>query len=421
MVQPTTILTQSLFYHRPNMAENKIPSNFRETTKEMSKLIKIYHHLRNTDLSDRIPGNIKKTQEHLIKTITPTFPNAKTDLLKTGYALNWSYTSMQILQEHYQDLVDSSKIKLSKAPKEEWENSLEVAIKWAQKDIKRLSEATIKEASTHILDLLNPTQPTTSTSSQTEQIPIPNNPIQPETDRANSAQTSSSDNPIPSMAPPPQKKQKKDNEDIQTEPKPTHEKPPQPHTSTNTQVAPPKHLSNVLFQTHPHHGNKYRNWTLQPRRPFILMGDSNLSRLPFVNHTKVQVDCFPGANLSHAAHLLKNNTPTNDKVEKLILSFGINNRKISNKAHLQKDLQAMLTAAVTTSPNATIRIPLINHSEDLPEAIKGNIETLNALILQTGHQMPKIRAEIFNTLPDGIHWSPQTAVEILRYWRTFLF
>ena len=147
------------------MTDNKIPTTFRENTKIMAKLIKTYHHLQNTDPSGKTPRNIKRTQDQLVHTILPAFPNANTDLLKTANALNWSHTSIQILNEHYQSIIKGLTTLLSEAPKDDWENSLKVAIKWAKKDTKRISEDTIKIASTHILDFL---QPAISTSTQTE-------------------------------------------------------------------------------------------------------------------------------------------------------------------------------------------------------------------------------------------------------------
>jgi hypothetical protein len=120
-----------------------------------------------------------------------------------------------------------------------------------------------------------------------------------------------------------------------------------------------------LFTHHAHKGNNNLNWNLEPTRKIIVMGDSNMSRLPLIMDEWVQVDCFPGANLSQAVHLLKHNTPTSDAVEKVILSFGINDRNRGNTSLLDDSLRRLYSAAKATFPNALVHIPVINASRDL--------------------------------------------------------
>jgi len=65
-----------------------------------------------------------------------------------------------------------------------------------------------------------------------------------------------------------------------------------------------------LFCRHDHGGNKTLNWSLSPTRPVLIVGASNMGRLPLVLDPEVQVDCFPGARVSHALHLLRHRTPS---------------------------------------------------------------------------------------------------------------
>lgn len=115
-----------------------------------------------------------------------------------------------------------------------------------------------------------------------------------------------------------------------------------------------------LYQLHERNNDKPLSWELSPSRPILIIGESNMSRLPSIPDARIQVDCYPGANLNHARHLLRNNTPTSPTTAKVILSFGLNNRRQSNPAQLKKDLHGMLEAAKVTFPQAEIFIPIIN-------------------------------------------------------------
>lgn len=89
---------------------------------------------------------------------------------------------------------------------------------------------------------------------------------------------------------------------------------PQPSTSTyhapptNTHQPPRKRPGSLhvaaLFISHTSQGNKFHDWTLEPRRPWMILGDANLNWLPPIKDVRVQVDCFPGAMLAHGAHIL---------------------------------------------------------------------------------------------------------------------
>ncbi|MGL5293695.1 MAG: hypothetical protein ACRC9V_08040, partial [Aeromonas sp.] len=117
-------------------------------------------------------------------------------------------------------------------------------------------------------------------------------------------------------------------------------------------------------------GDKYGNWSLSPLRPFLIIGDSNVERLPGISDKRFQVVAYPGANLSHAAFILKHRTPVSPGVQKAILSFGINSREMTNFQYLKKLLIAILERAPDTFPNARIMIPLINFDQKLPQEDK---------------------------------------------------
>ena len=175
-----------------------------------------------------------------------------------------------------------------------------------------------------------------------------------------------------------------------------------------------------LRTRHNHHGNKYQVWTLKPSRPFLIMGDSNVDRLPHIEGSRVQVDSYPGALLAHAIHILKHKTPTSADTQTLILSFGINNKDQGNPTLIRKQLSRLLGAAMDTFPNATIHIPIINFSQDLSNRHKVNLNGLNKLIKDTGRSIPPLQKTNFATGRDWLHWTPDTGKAMAHHWLKYL-
>ncbi|MGL5128560.1 MAG: hypothetical protein ACRC7D_10460, partial [Aeromonas popoffii] len=83
---------------------------------------------------------------------------------------------------------------------------------------------------------------------------------------------------------------------------------------------------NLNMTRHPNTSRKMLTWQMSVKKPIILMGDSNLSRIPYMVNSQVQVDSFPGAKFLHVANVLQKLTP-NLQVQKVVLSVGINNRE----------------------------------------------------------------------------------------------
>ena len=204
-----------------------------------------------------------------------------------------------------------------------------------------------------------------------------------------------------------------------------------PRTTAGTQPGRSRPLSRSDFDLpsspplnqythHAHGGDKTNNWTLDPTRKTIIMGDSNIARLPTILDERIQVDCFPGANLSRALHLLKHKTPTTDTVERVILSFGINDKHRSNTSLLDNSLRKLWSAARATFPHAQIHIPVINTSNSLSNTHRANMNTLNQLIRAIPDHIPRLSRDQFHTDADNIHWTVQTGRNMWLHWRSFL-
>ena len=161
--------------------------------------------------------------------------------------------------------------------------------------------------------------------------------------------------------------------------------------------------------------DKCRNWNLTVHRPILIIGDSNTSRLPKIYNNRVQVDSYPGARLCHGLHILKK-TPKADQVQKVILSFGIDDRNAADPNTLKPHLAAIYRVAKEKFPNASIVIPIINYSKYLATKSKSTLMHLNRIIIGFPH-IPQMAEANFHTGRDNIQWTPKTAKKVLSHWR----
>lgn len=152
----------------------------------------------------------------------------------------------------------------------------------------------------------------------------------------------------------------------------------------------------------------------------MIIGDSNLSRFPKIWDPRIQVDSFPGAKISHAVYLLRNRKPPSPHVTKVILSFGLNDLNVTNPSHLREVLGALYRAGQATFPNATVHVPFINFSSNLPMQRQWNLKQINKLIKTFNSFIPQLEKAKFNTTTDAMHWTPETANNVSQYWGAFL-
>ncbi|MGH0186679.1 UNVERIFIED_CONTAM: hypothetical protein FKN15_022275 [Acipenser sinensis] len=71
--------------------------------------------------------------------------------------------------------------------------------------------------------------------------------------------------------------------------------------------------------------DKNIDWSLQTNKNILIIGDSNLHRIPDHTQSQIQIESYPGAKFLHAANHL-DKAKTDRGVTKVILSFGINNK-----------------------------------------------------------------------------------------------
>lgn len=159
------------------------------------------------------------------------------------------------------------------------------------------------------------------------------------------------------------------------------------------------------FTRHEHYGEKYRNWFLVPTRSILILGDSNMSRLPRIQDDRVQMDCYSGAQLAHACHLLRNKTRVSPQVGQVILGFGLNNRTQQNPALLTSLVKRLIMVTKATFPAARVQMLIVNRDEGLSHGVKVNIAQLNKIICETGMTIPGLQKQLFATVDDKINWT----------------
>ena len=164
---------------------------------------------------------------------------------------------------------------------------------------------------------------------------------------------------------------------------------------------------------------KLVDWELTVLKKWLILGDSNLSRIPAYSIPDLQIESYPGANFRHAQAIMAKAT-CNTVVEKVVLSFGLNCRGQKAKMTSVKQMQAALRTSKMQFPFSEIWIPVINFSSALPGSEQSSLRTLNAHILKNMPYLNKLEDKLFFTDSDNIHWTKTTAQTMLVHWSTIL-
>ena len=168
---------------------------------------------------------------------------------------------------------------------------------------------------------------------------------------------------------------------------------------------------------HPNSIRKIWDWELTIRKPIVIIGDSNISRIPRFADPRVQADSFPGATFHHLKGVVEK-LAQHPTVEKVVLSGGLNNCLLKQLALTSwKQLQQLLKMAERKFPNAILYVPIINYSDRLEKQQQILLDQLNQKILEQCNYLPEISKLRFHTLPrDPVHWTSETGNIIFNYW-----
>lgn len=164
---------------------------------------------------------------------------------------------------------------------------------------------------------------------------------------------------------------------------------------------------------------KMVDWTLSVNKKWLVVGDSNLARIPPFTIRDLQIDSYPGGNFRHAQAFISTAT-SQVTVEKVVLAFGINCRLQKPKQTAIKQMQAAVRAAKRQFPYSEIWVPVINFSTLLSSEERTNLQILNGHIERNMPFIPALDYKHFRTESDCVHWTKDTARAMLDHWATYL-
>lgn len=127
---------------------------FTHKVRIIHKIIKAAHHLKNVMGPDP-PPIIGKTTKELADFIKPASPTKSTLGLLEGNAKNWEYTTLLILQQHYEESMNNDILDLAEFPTLDWEGPYQIACNWARRNLgRRLKLETIQQVKVFLKESL---------------------------------------------------------------------------------------------------------------------------------------------------------------------------------------------------------------------------------------------------------------------------
>ncbi|KAJ8332391.1 hypothetical protein SKAU_G00425710 [Synaphobranchus kaupii] len=96
---------------------------FAEATRILFKIIQTTHHLQNTAVTGGKtvpPASLQRKMRELATLVRPASPTEDTMMKLAGNALNWLHTCMQILEEHYQEILQQLTERLKRIHLTNW-------------------------------------------------------------------------------------------------------------------------------------------------------------------------------------------------------------------------------------------------------------------------------------------------------------
>ena len=129
---------------------------------------------------------------------------------------------------------------------------------------------------------------------------------------------------------------------------------------------------------HPETNRELIDWFLEVEKRCLIVGDSNLSRIPEYSIPDLQIESYPGANFRHMQALFEiAHVPWDLVVQNVVIAAGINAKGQNIKETAVKQLQRALKMAKHRFPSAVIWVPLVNFSGNLSAMEQNNMKLLN--------------------------------------------
>ncbi|KAJ8335325.1 hypothetical protein SKAU_G00386680 [Synaphobranchus kaupii] len=141
---------------------------FAEATRILFKIIQTTHHLQNTAVTGGKtvpPASLQRKMRELATLVRPASPTEDTMMKLAGNALNWLHTCMQILEEHYQEILQQLTERLKRIHLRNWPEAFQVATRWARKKFGRKLHRTTLDIAERTITPTNTQRSTTNTVS----------------------------------------------------------------------------------------------------------------------------------------------------------------------------------------------------------------------------------------------------------------
>ncbi|KAF3844591.1 hypothetical protein F7725_007754, partial [Dissostichus mawsoni] len=161
--------------------------------------------------------------------------------------------------------------------------------------------------------------------------------------------------------------------------------------------------SSAIYACRYHLQKNKSDWFIQVTKPILILGDSNLARIPKHSNSNIQMDSYPGAAAYNIMRLLTKTAPI-PAVQMVILSFGLNNREQDAHLTTHKQIRSIFRLAKTVFPGATLYFPHIQYSSSLPLTHQYNLDIINNTRFTDAKHLAGISDDIFTTRQDIIHW-----------------
>ena len=102
--------------------------NFKQLIRHFYQFIRAHHRLQNVQISTgntEEPPSLKTTMRWLENLIKPADPTKSTELMLYGNAL---HNSLQILEDHYKEIIKDISLKITSMDTSRWIEAWEVAM-----------------------------------------------------------------------------------------------------------------------------------------------------------------------------------------------------------------------------------------------------------------------------------------------------
>jgi len=156
----------------------------------------------------------------------------------------------------------------------------------------------------------------------------------------------------------------------------------------------------------------------------LVLGTSNISRITKKPRQDIELHSYPGGRLAHMQEML-HAAPVHTETfpRRVIIAMGINdaNRGRFPKPLISQQLSRVAQLAKARFPNARVYMAQTNYSAKLAEQAAENTRSINRLVTQLQgvrylSHIPVGQVEIETRDKMGVHWSADTANQIVNHW-----